>query len=88
MSISYNLNIPNGPDNPSTDQPNMKTNTNSISSFVAVDHVGFNSSSGGTHLQTTYSSKNTPAAQTDPQSVQYTASGVASSVVCVMDSLP
>ena len=67
MSISYNLNIPNGPDNPSTDQPNMKTNTNSISSFVAVDHVGFNTGAGNTsgrHLQVTFDSDNVPSLPT------------------------
>jgi len=51
----YNTGIPAGPNNPSADQPLMQTNTNSINSLIAVDHVGFNqtvfgnSNSGGWH---------------------------------------
>lgn len=80
MTITYNLDIPDAPNNPSNDQPKMKTNTNAINAWTAVDHVEFGSSPAGTHLQTTFSSKNTPAAQTDPQSVLYTADGIASTV--------
>ena len=80
MTFTFDNTIPASSHNPSNDQPLMLSNNVSTAAIIAVDHVGFNSSSGGTHLQTTYSSKNTPAAQTDPQSVQYTASGVASSV--------
>lgn len=80
MTFSYNNSVPATNNNPSVDQPDMLTNTQSINSLVAVDHVSFNTASGGTHLQTTFSSKNTPLAQTDPQSVLYTASGTASTV--------
>lgn len=80
MTFTYDNGVPAAPDNPSTDQPVMLTNAMSLASIWEVDHVGFNASSGGTHEQVTYSSKNTPSAQTDPQSVTYTASGVASSV--------
>lgn len=72
-AISYNLNIPDGPNNPSDDQPLMKINTNAIDTILAVDHVSFNANNGGTHDQVTFSSENTPAAQTDPQSVAFTA---------------
>lgn len=41
MTISYNLNIPDGPNNPSVDQPKMKTNTNNISQIIGIDHVTF-----------------------------------------------
>ena len=49
MSFSYNQNIPDGPNNPSADQPLMKINTNSIFNIIAVDHIGFNSTPGGYH---------------------------------------
>jgi hypothetical protein len=69
MSISYIPNIPLSTNNPSVDQPNMETNTNSISSWVAVDHVGFNVSSpevSGQHLQVTFNSNNVPTTPTSP----------------------
>ena len=78
MSFPYTLNIPNPPSNPSTDVPNMQTNANSISSLIAVDHTGFNTSSGGTHLQVTFNGNNVPSSQPPPlQSVLYTNSGTA-----------
>lgn len=77
-SFSYTKEIPASGNDPSVDQPNMKTNTDSINDILAVDHVTFNVADGGTHKQVTMSSKNTPAAQTDPQSVIYTANGTAS----------
>jgi len=49
MTFTYIDNIPNGPDNPSNDQPNMQINTNSISGILGVDHVGFNLPNGGYH---------------------------------------
>lgn len=78
MSIfAYTRDIPDAPNNPSNDQPKMKINNNSVDDLLSVDHVSFNDSPGGTHLQSTYSSKNTPVAQLDPQSVVYTANGTA-----------
>jgi len=82
--VTYNLDIPDGPNNPSNDQPKMKTNTNAIQTLLSVDHVGFNTNGsppngvGGHHLQVSFDGKNVPAAQTDPQSVLYTNSGTAS----------
>src|SRR5690606_39250359 len=35
--------------NPSDDQPVMQENTNSISNWIDVDHVGFNNAKGGIH---------------------------------------
>jgi len=46
---NYNLNLPNGPDNPSNDQPGMQVNTNSIANLIAIDHIGFNLNNGGYH---------------------------------------
>lgn len=55
MTFTYNTNIPFATNNPSTDQPNMQTNTNSISGLIGIDHFGFNAqynsiaNSGGFH---------------------------------------
>jgi hypothetical protein len=51
MSFQYNLNLPNGPDNPSNDQPGMQTNTKAVNDLLAVDHIEFNLSNGGFHKQ-------------------------------------
>lgn len=83
MSLfTYNRDIPDGPNNPSNDQPKMQVNTNSIDDLLAIDHVSFNvtTAPNGTHLQTTFSSKNAAGAQIDPQSVLYTGNGTASTV--------
>lgn len=51
MTISYNRDIPDGPNNPSNDQPKMKTNTNSIDDWTAIDHIKFeNSQIGRAHV--------------------------------------
>lgn len=80
MSFAYNNGVPAGPNDPSVDQPDMLTNTQSIENIINVDHVTFNNTAGGKHKQVTFASKNTPVAQTDPQSVLYTASGTESTV--------
>ena len=49
MNLDYNTGIPAANDNPSDDQPDMLTNTNSINSWVAIDHHGFNDNLGGYH---------------------------------------
>jgi len=49
MSFTYNRDIPDAPNNPSADQPDMKINTNSIDDLIAVDHVSFNTLNGGYH---------------------------------------
>lgn len=50
-TITYNLDIPFEDNNPSDDQPDMKTNTNAVDEWVAVDHIGFNDNYnlGGIH---------------------------------------
>lgn len=80
MSINYNLNIPAAANNPSDDQPNMQINTNAINSWTGIDHVDFSGNPAGTHQQVTFSSQNTPGAQSDPSCVLYSATGVASTV--------
>jgi hypothetical protein len=47
-AVTYNLAIPNGPNNPSADQPLMQTNTNSINTLIGVDHVPFNTTTAPT----------------------------------------
>ena len=51
--LSYNLNIPFQSNKPSVDQPRMFINTNSIGSWVDVDHYGFGSPTGGQHQMCT-----------------------------------
>lgn len=76
--VTYNLNIPNPPDNPSLDVPLMKTNTNAVDTILAVDHVSFNTANGGTHKQVTFISENAPGLPVDPSSTLYTGAGTAS----------
>lgn len=40
--FTYNRDIPDGPHNPSSDQPLMKKNTNNTDDLINVDHVSFN----------------------------------------------
>lgn len=75
--VTYNRDIPDGPNNPSRDQPLMKTNTNSVDDILKVDHVSFNTANSGFHKQVTFNAKTTQGAQTDPQSVVFTNDGVA-----------
>ncbi len=47
--MSYTLDIPNAPNNPSRDQPLMKANTNAVNTLINQDHVTFNFSTSGYH---------------------------------------
>lgn len=49
-TYTYTSDIPLETNKPSVDQPNMKVNTNSISSLINEDHVGFNTANGGYHI--------------------------------------
>lgn len=66
MTIAYNLGIPNAPNNPSTDQPNMKTNNDNIPTYVAIDHVAFNTAGSGQHNQVTFNANNVAAVPAAP----------------------
>jgi hypothetical protein len=55
MTFTYFPTIPNPPDDPGDDVASMQTNSGSIGSIIAVDHVGFNVSGGGLHKQVTFS---------------------------------
>lgn len=50
-NFTYNRDVPDGPNNPSDDQPDMKINTNSTDDLIAVDHYTFNNNKGGHHKQ-------------------------------------
>lgn len=80
MSFTFNNAVPAAANDPSVDQPDMLINNQSTNSILAIDHISFNTAGGGQHKQVTFNNKNTPGAQTDPQSVLYTASGTASTV--------
>ena len=49
----YNRDIPDAPNNPADDQPDMKENFNSIDDLIEVDHFSFDDSLGGLHKQIT-----------------------------------
>ncbi len=80
MPIPYNNNIPDAPNDPSADQPKMRTNTNSTDAIIAIDHYTFADAPAGQHKQVVLAGKNAQGAQTDPSSAVYSASGTASSV--------
>jgi hypothetical protein len=44
-----NVNIPNAPNNPADDQPQMKLNFQNIAGFLAVDHVAAGAVNAGYH---------------------------------------
>lgn len=50
----YFPNVPNGPDDPADDQPQMQVNTGSISGIFSEDHIGFNDPNGGLHNKSRY----------------------------------
>lgn len=60
-NFQYTPTIPDGPNNPSVDQPGMKINAQSINDILAIDHVTFNADNGGTHKQVVFSSNNVPS---------------------------
>jgi len=83
MGFPYTSGIPAANNNPSNDQNPMKENFDTIGQWVAVDHEGFNTTIGGTHKFVTFTSENSPGAQTDPTSILYTTAGTASVVADV-----
>lgn len=70
-NFSYTTGIPAINDNPSTDQPIMLQNTNSISSIISVDHIGFNANGSGIHKQVTLQNSATPPGLGDGVGVAY-----------------
>ncbi len=49
VNVIYNDGIPDGPNNPSVDQPKMKTNNDSARKLIEFDHVGYGNNQGGYH---------------------------------------
>lgn len=66
MTIPYSSTTPNPPNDPADDVGIMQTNAGSISTIIAVDHVGFNVSGGGQHKKVTFNSNNPPASPVSP----------------------
>lgn len=77
----FNDAIPDAANNPSFDQPDMKTNNISTNGILAIDHVSFNTNFGGNHLQVHLSQFSTSNAVVNGNltegSVVYSAAGVA-----------
>lgn len=71
-NYTYNRDIPNEPNAPADDQPNMKVNNNSIQDFLAVDHFGFNNNDGGWHEQVTMPEASTAPTTAANQGALYT----------------
>jgi|SRR6185312_6839438 len=59
-NIQYNNNVPNGPDDPADDQPQMLINTQNIPIWTEIDHIGYNKENGGIHKQVTMNVQNPP----------------------------
>jgi hypothetical protein len=49
MYVGYTLGIPDGPHNPSADQPLMQMNNDAINTLIGIDHIAFNANLGGYH---------------------------------------
>jgi len=64
MTFTYFPSVPVSTNYPGDDQPSMATNTGSIASIIAVDHVGFNVAGGGQHAQVTFNANNVPSLPT------------------------
>lgn len=80
-NFDYNNGVPNANNNPSNDQPDMLTNTQNLELIWDEDHVGFNATNGGTHLQTSHGQFSTgtlvPATSGTENSTAYPAAGTA-----------
>lgn len=66
MTFKYFPSLPNPPDDPADDVAGMQTNSGSIASIIAVDHVGFNVTGGGEHAQVTFNANNVPSPPVSP----------------------
>lgn len=79
MDLGYQINIPNRPNKPTNDQPQMTINANSINSWVNQDHIGFNTSNstGGYHAQVHMVANQTSPGINTAQGVIYANTGTA-----------
>ena len=56
----------------------MQINTNAVDRLVAVDHVSFNTTGSGQHMQITFNGNNAPGGlPTDPSSIIFTKNNIA-----------
>lgn len=73
----FDSGIPFAQNNPSSDQPKMLANNIANEGIWDVDHIGFNSNNGGTHLQTSFEGFVAPALLPGvPASVAYPSAGM------------
>lgn len=80
MSFTFSTTVPAAPNNPSVDQPDMLQNNVATNGILAVDHITFNASNGGTHQQMHMPAFTNPSAingGVSDGSVIYSAAGVA-----------
>lgn len=61
MSFTYTSTIPAANNDPADDQPLMLQNFGSISSLIDIDHIGFNTASGGIHKQVNFQNQSSPS---------------------------
>lgn len=83
----YNRNIPDGPNNPSVDQPDMETNTNSTDDLIDVDHFSFNDANGGLHRQVNFVNESSPTLLGDSVIYSTTNSPLARAVPFIKNSV-
>lgn len=69
--FTFTRDIPDAPNNPSQDQPDMKVNNNSTDSILNVDHFGFNLPDGGLHRQVTLNPQGAPGFPNGGSGVYY-----------------
>ena len=77
----YTVGIPDAPNDPSADQPNMKVNNDSNDGIWKIDHYGFRNNNGGYHKQTTYPLTKTVSGNPNQLSTVYADQGVDSTAV-------
>lgn len=65
-SLSYTPGVPNPPNLPSVDVPDMQTNTNSIQTYLERDHMPFINANAGAHQQVNLNETNTGGTPTLP----------------------
>lgn len=78
-NFTYNTGIPDAPNNPSDDQPLMKTNTDSINSILNVDMIGFGNANGGLHSKITYVNQGSDPGSAAAQYIEYSKATAGSS---------
>jgi len=83
--FDYFDNIPFRTHNPSVDQPNMQTNTNSIDSIIAVDHYSFETNSDGWHKQSTYPVQTAPTTVAGQVAIYSKTGAVSSELFMIRD---